>query len=51
MEKEIEIKLTLDIGALNRQICEVLMSNLPEDEKQGIHNLLGYLLDKAEGRI
>lgn len=50
MVKSITINLNLDMGLLKDQIYEVLESNMPDSEKQGVHNLLGYLLDKAKER-
>jgi len=40
MEKQI-IELLVDIKLLNKQIKDLLESNIPEESKTGLHNLLG----------
>ena len=47
MLKEIKIDLCLDTKELKKQIKAVLESDISENEKSGIHNLLGYILDEA----
>lgn len=41
--------LRIDIDELKQQIEDLLNSNIPETSKTGIHNLLGEILDQAEG--
>lgn len=40
-------ELDIDVKLLEKQIKAVLESDMPEQEKAGVHNLLGNILDKA----
>ena len=37
--------MNIDRNVLKKQIKDLLESNIPEDSKEGLHNLLGELLD------
>ena len=39
--------MNIDITILEKQIKDVLESNIPEGSKEGLHNLLGTILDDA----
>lgn len=45
------IPLRIDIEELDRQIIAVLESDMPQDIKDGIHNLLGTVKDEALFRL
>jgi len=45
---KINIELDIDIGQLKKQIEAVTTSDIPEDSKNGLHNLLGTILDEIE---
>jgi len=47
MEKQI-IELLVDIKLLNKQIKDLLESNIPEESKTGLHNLLGEIRDQID---
>lgn len=42
--------LKIDVGLLEQQIKDLLESNIKEDSKEGIHSLLGSILDQAVQR-
>ena len=42
-----QYEFTIDKKALKRQIKAVLESNIPEEEKSGIHNMLGEIYDQT----
>ena len=50
MTKNIRIQpeLTINKPLLKNQIKDLLESNIPEDSKSGLHNLLGAILDETE---
>lgn len=39
--------LNIDLALLKAQIDAVLESNMPEEEKTGLHNLLGDIFDQT----
>jgi len=41
-------ELTIDLDMLKQQIKDLLESNIPEQSKSGIHNLLGNIRDQME---
>lgn len=43
----IDYDLDIDVKLLKKQVKAVLESNMPEEEKTGVHNLLGSILDAA----
>ncbi len=45
---KVNIDMIIDIKALKKQINDLLESNISEDSKTGLHNLLGEILDKCE---
>lgn len=45
---KIDYQLDIDTELLKKQIDAVLDSNLPEDIKTGVHNILGQILDMTE---
>jgi len=47
---KVNIDMIIDIKVLKKQINDLLESNIPEDSKTGLHNLLGEILDKCEER-
>jgi hypothetical protein len=38
----------VDLGELKQQINDMLDSNMPENSKAGLHNLLGEIRDQIE---
>jgi len=43
-----DVCLHIDLDLLKTQIKDVLESNIPEDSKTGLHNLLGEIRDQYE---
>jgi len=43
--------MIIDKQLLQKQINSLLESNLDEDTKSGLHNLLGEILDETETRV
>ena len=37
----------IDLDELNQQIKDLLESNIPENSKEGLHNLLGVIKDQV----
>lgn len=46
-EGEKYYNLRIDIKELKKEIDDLLFSNILEDSKTGLHNLLGEILDQA----
>ena len=46
--RKIDYELAIDVKELKRQIEAVLGSNMPERYKEGVHSLLGEILDQSD---
>lgn len=40
--------MTVDLKLLDKQICDLLVSNINEDSRTGLHNLLGEIYDNIK---
>lgn len=43
-----EVSLSIDKKLIEKQIDDLLNSNIPEESKSGLHNLLGEILNQIE---